>query len=58
MKLYITLILLLFTFNSSTKETLSPKQERLVIEKRLDESEKKILILSKKIDKMLILKNK
>lgn len=57
MKVTFTILLLLITFNLPSRK-LSPKEERILIEKRLDNSEKELLKISKKIDKILILKNK
>ena len=57
MKVALTILLLLVTLNFPSKK-LSPKEERVLIEKRLDHSEKELLKISEKIDKILILKNK
>lgn len=57
MKVTFTIFLLLITFNLPSKK-LSPKEERVLIEKRLDHSEKELLKISERIDKILILKNK
>lgn len=57
MKVTFTILLLLITFNLPSRK-LSPKEERILIEKRLDNSEKELLKISEKIDKILILKNK
>ena len=58
MKIYLTLLSILFVNFENPYKKLSPKEERILIEKRLDNSEKELLKISEKIDKILILKNK
>lgn len=50
MKITFTILLLLTTFNFPTKK-LSAKQERVLIERRLERSEKEIEVLTILMDK-------
>ena len=58
-KVLLTASLLLFTSTSiNFKKDLTPKEERLVIERSLDKSEKELMEISRIIQEQSILKNK
>lgn len=58
-KVLLTVSLLLFTSTSiDFKKDLTPKEERLVIERSLDKSEKELIEISRIIQEQSILKNK
>lgn len=50
MKIYLTLFLLLFVDLKIDSKRLSPKEERILIEKSFDKIEKQILELNKVVD--------
>lgn len=59
MRVFLTISLLLFTSTSiDFKKDLTPKEERLVIERSLDKSEKELIEISRIIQEQSILKNK
>ena len=58
-KVLLTASLLLFTSTSiNFKKDLTPKEERLIIERSLDKSEKELMEISRIIKEQSILKNK
>ncbi len=58
-KVLLTVSLLLFTSTSiNFKKDLTPKEERLVIERSLDKSEKELMEITRIIQEQSILKNK
>lgn len=58
-KVLLTASLLLFTSTSiNFKKDLTPKEERLVIERSLDKSEKELMEITRIIQEQSILKNK
>ena len=58
MKIYLTLFLLLFVNIKVDSKKISPKEERILIEKSLSKSEKEIEEITRIFNEKNILKNK